>query len=383
MRGLFVLVGWAAVACAAQQPAGQLWPELSAKRESLKSFHQEFDAVTTFRRGAAIQSSKRQVAIDVAGKRWRERNASGSGAHIRLFDGLDMLTMEDGGAEYVKTKRKAKDEEPRPSVYDLPRADWSKATALERQDCKIPGKPRDCVLLRAPLKQWTTGAVGNSRRMIAGAVFVQVDTETGLLVFRRTIQEFEGASGKYQSDAVYTLRRFSVGVDPDPGLFALAANMREVKELKRWDASRIKKDLVGKPAPELSVTDLAGKPLSLAAYKGRTVLLDFWTTWCGPCRADGPALDKLHQKYGERDIAIIGVSVSEDRAVVEKFLAQHPHAYPIVLTTENEMPSAYQIGVFPTYIVIDRDGNVANAAEGDKGFNDLRKMLKKAGLETE
>ena len=80
---------------------------------------------------------------------------------------------------------------------------------------------------------------------------------------------------------------------------------------------------------------------------------------------------------------IVGISVSEDRAIVEKFLKEHPHDFPILLTTENELPTAYQIGVFPTYIVIQRDGTVASAAEGDQGFGDLRKLLKKAGLEVD
>ena len=77
---------------------------------------------------------------------------------------------------------------------------------------------------------------------------------------------------------------------------------------------------------------------------------------------------------------IIGISVEEERAVVEKFLKEHPLSYPIVLTAENEMPRAYQMGSFPTYVVIDRNGNVAAAVEGDQSLSDLRKLLKKAGL---
>jgi thiol-disulfide isomerase/thioredoxin len=141
--------------------------------------------------------------------------------------------------------------------------------------------------------------------------------------------------------------------------------------------------LGGNPAPELNAIDIQGRPVALSAYKGKTVLLDFWTTWCPPCRADGPALDKLYSKYGEKDFMIVGVSVSEDREIVEKFLKEHPHSYPVLLTSENEMPRPYQIGVFPTYIVIDRDGTIAAALEGDQGFGDLRRVLKKAGLETE
>ena len=159
--------------------------------------------------------------------------------------------------------------------------------------------------------------------------------------------------------------------------------MREVKELSRWNASKIKKQLAGKLAPELNAMDIQGKPVSLAAFKGKTVLLDFWTTWCPPCRADAPALDKLYQRYSEKELMIVGISVSEERPIVEKFLQEHPHTFPVVLTTENEMPRPYQIAIFPTYMVIDPDGNLTAAVEGDQGFGELRKLLKKAGLDTD
>lgn len=67
--------------------------------------------------------------------------------------------------------------------------------------------------------------------------------------------------------------------------------------------------------------------------------------------------------------------------MVQKFLKEHPHTYPVVLTTENDMPRPYQVGVLPTYIVIDRDGAIAAAVEGDKGFSELQRLLNKAGLE--
>jgi hypothetical protein len=79
----------------------------------------------------------------------------------------------------------------------------------------------------------------------------------------------------------------------------------------------------------------------------------------------------------------VGISVSEDRPIVEKFLKEHPHAFPVLLTTENDLPRPYQIGTFPTYIVIDPDGAVTSAVEGDQGFGELRKLLKKAGLDTD
>lgn len=66
---------------------------------------------------------------------------------------------------------------------------------------------------------------------------------------------------------------------------------------------------------------------------------------------------------------------------MEKFLNDYPHDFPVVLTSENDLPAAYQIGTFPTYVVIDKDGAVMSAVDGDQGFGELRKLLKKAGLE--
>jgi len=254
---------------------------------------------------------------------------------------------------------------------------------IGRRPCGLSGSDHTCVVLEVPLNLWVknTGTAGVSK-MTGGITRLSIDTETGAVLASRTVQLIENDRGAYQSDATYVLKRIVAGAPPDAGLFKLpAADMKEVKELARWNAAKIKKQLAGKPAPELSVIDIQGKPITLAACKGKTVLLDFFTTWCPPCRADGPSLDKLHQKHGARDLVIIGISVSEERAVVEKFLKEHPHRYPIVLTSENEMPRPYQISLFPTYIIIGPDGNLTAAVEDRQGFGELRRLLKKAGMD--
>jgi thiol-disulfide isomerase/thioredoxin len=141
--------------------------------------------------------------------------------------------------------------------------------------------------------------------------------------------------------------------------------------------------LGGKAAPELNVMDMRGNRISLAELKGKTILLDFWATWCPRCRDDAPDLEKLHRKYGDRELAIVGVSVGEDRVPVEAYLRGRAHEYPNVLAIEHDLPRPYQVEVLPTYIVIDRNGNVSAATEGDQGFNELRRLLKKAGLDVD
>jgi thiol-disulfide isomerase/thioredoxin len=369
----------------AESPASNLWNDLKTKREKLPGLHQEFDVSQTFNTAHGAQSSKWQTIIDAAGQQWREKSVMGSGNSVTIFDGKDLLSMEEGEDEFTRAKRRPHDEDPLPSPYRSKNPDWSKAAELERRPCGIPGSDHVCVILDLPLKPWMEpGANSSLTKSLGGAQRMLLDTQTGMLLSLRVVQTIENDRGSYQREISYVLRRFSNGAPADASLFKLPSNdMREVKELSRWDAAKIKKQLAGNPAPALTLKDIKGDPIALAAAKGKTVLLDFWTTWCPPCRADAPALDKLFLKYGGQDLMIVGISVNEDRAIVEKFLKEHPHNFPVALTTENEMPRAYQIGVFPTYVVIDRDGALASAVDGEKGFADLRKLLKKAGLETE
>jgi thiol-disulfide isomerase/thioredoxin len=376
---------FAALGAAAETPASKLWIELKTKRDNRPSLYQEFEVSRTFKTARDTQAAQWKIVLDMSHGQWREKSVRGSGTRVRIFDGKELFVMEEGDSEYLRPERSSKEDDPLPDAYTSSDVEWSKAVELERRPCAIPGVDHTCVVLEMPMKRWARPtSAGHLITMLGGTKRCAFDTETGLLLTSRAIFTIDNQRGGYQTEVVYAAKRLSSSGPADASLFQLpSAGMKEVKELSRWNAARMKKQLIGKPAPELEVNDLQGEPLALAAFKGKTVLLDFWATWCPPCRADGPALDKLYKKYGQQELIILGISVSEDRAIVEKFLGEHPHAFPVVLTTENEMPRPYQIRVFPTYIVIDKEGNVTAAVEGDKGFGELQGLLKKAGLEIE
>jgi thiol-disulfide isomerase/thioredoxin len=378
---MLLIAALSLAAADAVPPIQQLWNDLRAKRAEHASFHQEFEIEQTSRSGTNTQGSKRQTIIDFAETKWRRASISGSGHYVTIFNGSEMLTFEDGGEEFTRAKRKPKDGPPVPSPYDSDDINWAKSKEVERRPCELPGRDHTCVILEVTLKPAAEpSGSGRTTRRLEGTGRLLLDLQTGLLILRRSVQQFQNERSAWLSDTTYRLRRFSYGDPANAQLFGPPEGAKEVKELSDWNAARIKKQLAGKPAPDLSVTDIQGKPVRLTDLRGKTVLLDFWTTWCPPCRADGPSLDKLYKKFGAKELAIVGISVSEDRAIVEKFLSTHPHDFPIVLTSENEMPRAYQISVFPTYIVIDPDGNLSAAVEGDQGFGALQRLLKKAGL---
>jgi thiol-disulfide isomerase/thioredoxin len=345
--------------------------------------HQEFEVTRHVKTAYREQAAHFEIAVDVAQGQWRERELGGGGELIRLYDGRDLFTFESEGAEYTRARQKGDKDESLPQPYGI-KLDWGKAKELQRLPCGFSSKDHTCVILEAPIKPWVRpGLPSGTTRMTDGTIRVLIDTETGIWLQCRTVELIEGSMSSYRMDLTYQVKHMSYGAPADATVFKLPDGLKEVKELTPWDEARIKKQLAGKLAPELQVTDIQGKAISLADLKGKTVLLDFWTTWCPPCQADAPSIDKLNQKYGDKNLAIVGISVSEDREIVEKYLKKHPHNYPVVLSSENQMPRPYQIGVFPTYLIISPDGTLMTAEEGDKGFGKLRKDLQKAGLEAE
>jgi thiol-disulfide isomerase/thioredoxin len=377
---------FAALSAGAENPASALWNDLKAKREKLASLHQEFDVSETSKTSRSSRTAGRQVVVDMSQGRWRETSVSGPSALIRIFDGKNIFLIAEQADEYMRTNPQFKDEDPAPFPYGLGDPDWSKAIEVRRQPCGLAVPDHVCVVLDAPLRPSTrtlTGTRSSSLKLMQGSAHVMLDTETGLLISSRTVQLINVGTRFYQSDTVANVKRMSYGGPADAGLFERPLGVREAKEFSTWSATKIRKQLAGKPAVELTLTDLKENPLALADFKGKTVLLDFWATWCRPCRADGPALEKLYRKYGDKDLMIVAVSVGEKRGAVEQFLRQNPRSYLIVLSTENEMPMPYHVSALPTYIVINRDGAVATAAQGDQGYEDLLKLLKKAGLESE
>jgi thiol-disulfide isomerase/thioredoxin len=141
-----------------------------------------------------------------------------------------------------------------------------------------------------------------------------------------------------------------------------------------------KSSLAGKPAPAFQVKSLDGAAYDLSALKGKVVLLDFWATWCGPCRKEIPGIERLHREFKDQGLVVIGMNVGEERETVEGFLKMAAVSYPVVLTADTNVVAAYEVNAFPTYVVIGRDGIVTAYQVGGAGEQALRDLLGKAEL---
>ena len=121
-----------------------------------------------------------------------------------------------------------------------------------------------------------------------------------------------------------------------------------------------------KAAPEWQLKDLDGKPVKLSDFKGKVVILNFWATWCPPCRKEIPTFVSLQKQYADKGLVIVGVSLDEKGpGVVKPFVAKMGINYPVVMGDPKTAADYGGIAVVPTTFVIDRNGKVAAEHQGD------------------
>jgi thiol-disulfide isomerase/thioredoxin len=127
------------------------------------------------------------------------------------------------------------------------------------------------------------------------------------------------------------------------------------------------------PAFEVKTTD--GKTVKFPQdYKGKVVLLDFWATWCGPCRSILPALDALHRKYHDKGVEIIGIS-SENLEELKAFQADGKHAYSLFNDVSRITTGKYQAFAYPTLVLIDRKGIIQRIEVGAHPAEAMEKWI--------
>jgi thiol-disulfide isomerase/thioredoxin len=114
----------------------------------------------------------------------------------------------------------------------------------------------------------------------------------------------------------------------------------------------------GARQPEIGLTDMRGSRVDLASLKGKVVIIDFWASWCAPCKEEMPVLERLYKKYKSKGLVIVGVSVDQDVANVRSFLKQLPVSFPIVHDGEHKVADRFKPPRMPSSYVVDRKGIV-------------------------
>jgi thiol-disulfide isomerase/thioredoxin len=140
-------------------------------------------------------------------------------------------------------------------------------------------------------------------------------------------------------------------------------------------------DETGQPAPHFRAKTTTGEQFNNQSIKGKVVLFEFWTTWCKYCEEEASLVDDIAKEFSGKGLIVLAVDVLEPDQKVKKYLTEHPRTVPIVLTKDTNLAAMYNAQVYPIYVIIDRDGNIAAEQRGASGERGLRHLLKRAGIE--
>jgi peroxiredoxin len=140
--------------------------------------------------------------------------------------------------------------------------------------------------------------------------------------------------------------------------------------------------LEGQLAPDFALKSSTGENLRLSEYRGDVVMLNFWATWCGPCRQEMPLLDELYKRYERVGFNLLGVNIDDDSRRAMQMIEELGVNFPVLFDARKEVSKLYEVDAMPVTVLIDREGNVRYVHHGykpgyeDKYLDQIRSLLR-------
>jgi peroxiredoxin len=122
----------------------------------------------------------------------------------------------------------------------------------------------------------------------------------------------------------------------------------------------------GSPAPAFTLAARGGQAVSLEQYKGQVVMINFWASWCGPCRTEMPLLESIYKKYNKMGFTMLGVNVEPNSQAANDWLKATPVSFPILYDTDSKVSKLYDVAGMPSTVIIDRTGKLRVLHRGYK-----------------
>lgn len=120
------------------------------------------------------------------------------------------------------------------------------------------------------------------------------------------------------------------------------------------------------PAPDFTLPSRGGDTVSLQQLRGKVVMINFWASWCGPCRQEMPLLDQMHKRYSALGFTLLGVNVEADTQDAERWLEDRPVSFPVLFDRDSKVSELYHVDAMPSTVFIDRKGNLRHLHRGYK-----------------
>jgi peroxiredoxin len=140
--------------------------------------------------------------------------------------------------------------------------------------------------------------------------------------------------------------------------------------------------LTGQSAPDFALKSSSGENLRLSEFRGDVVMVNFWATWCGPCRQEMPLLDELYSRYGRVGFSLLGVNIDDNSSKAMDMVSELGVTFPVLFDSRKEVSELYQVNAMPVTVLIDREGTVRYVHHGykpgyeEKYLDQIRSLLR-------
>lgn len=158
----------------------------------------------------------------------------------------------------------------------------------------------------------------------------------------------------------------------------------ETNEGEEVEAEEIKEGVfTGNKAYDFALLDREGNEISLSSLQGKVVFLNFWASWCGPCKVEMPHMQKVYEEYKDKDVVILAVNItaSEKNGIegVNSFLDENKYTFPVVFDTDGSVSTKFRVSGIPTTYIIDKDGIIVNRVTGALSEDRIKEQIE-AGM---
>lgn len=252
--------------------------------------------------------------------------------------------------------------------------DVKEARLLREEPVIVEGSSIDCYVIEALLDSPAKAAVSGSRTFwIDKARHIVLRT-----IFSIKLEDSPfGGSMEVTATKTLAIAKLNEPLPDSLFIFTPPEKAKEVAEIRGLGMEAA--NLAGKKAADFTLGDLDGKQVALSSLRGRVVLLNFWASWCGPCRTELPHIEKLHRELRGQGLSVVGIN-DEDVETVRRFMKEEGFTFTTVLDDQGQTAELYEVSSIPQVFVIGRDGKIVVHYIGARSESDLRAALEKAGI---
>lgn len=346
-----------------QKAAMDILHKTATKYQKLQSY--EFKVTSRFSRGSAVA----QHSVTESGKRPGEYRIVDDDprGNIRVSDGQTAWVLSRESNTYTKLALPPDSITP---ITDFENIDQHVTeTEIMREEAYIAdGKPVMVYVVAVARDRWLPKTLPNVQFMM-----YRIDEQT--FAVHEVTTHTPDQVDETETD-VYSIVHWDENFSNTEFTFAPPPSAKEVSSVK--PLSLHVDSLIGVIAPDFSLQDTRGKTVRLQDLRGKVVIVDFWASWCGPCRAEMPILQEMQNKLAGKGLVVLGLDLGEDLQTVTEFAEQEHYTFTLLLGGEPAVDTQYYISAFPTTFVVDRQGKIVFRQEGLGPQNELESAVVQA-----